>query len=164
MSLVSCKRAVCALASVALGVVVLSAPAAAQGLEFRGTGIVVAKNKACTEAGWVVGEQTKPNMRFRPPKVGGNGKETAVSMFYSFWATSFVLEKGTLGKSFKPVVAGATGSGTYPYENGAEVRLNSQSPSTITDETSKVKIKGEVRGFDNVPGCVVTFSATLKKR
>jgi hypothetical protein len=142
-------RAVCALASAVLGVVVLSAPAAAQALEFRGTGTVVAKNKACTEEGW---------------KVGGNGKQTVVAMFYSFWATSFVLEKGTLGKSFKPVIAGATGSGTYPYENGAEMRLTSQSPSTITDKTGKVKIKGEVRGFDNVPGCVVTFSATLKKR
>jgi hypothetical protein len=157
-------RAVCALASAVLGVVVLSAPAAAQALEYRGTGTVVAKNKACTEEGWIVGEKTTPNMRFRPPKVGGNGKQTVVAMFYSFWATSFVLEKGTLGKSFKPVIAGATGSGTYPYENGAEMRLTSQSPSTITDKTGKVKIKGEVRGFDNVPGCVVTFSATLKKR
>lgn len=157
-------RAVLAFASAAVGLAVLSAPASAQMIEFRGTGTVTAKNKACTAEGWIVGEATAPNMRFRPPKVGSNGKATVVAMFYPYWATSFVLEKGALGKSFKPVVAGATGSGTYPYANGAEVRLTAQSPSTITDSTVKVKIKGEVRGFDNIPNCVVSFSATLKKR
>ncbi len=157
-------RAVLAFASAAVGLAILSAPAAAQAVEFRGTGTVIAKNKACAEGGWVVGEGTVPNMRFRPPKVGGNSKATVVAMFYPFWATSFVLEKGTLGKSYKRMVAGATGSGTYPYANGAEVRLTSQSPSTITDATSKVTIKGEVRGFDDLPNCVVSFAATLKKR
>ena len=164
MSFVFAGRAVCAFASVAVGLVVLSAPVAAQALEFRGTATVTAKNKACTQQGWVVGEKTKPNMRFRPPKVGGNGRETAIAVFYPFWATSFVLEKGKLSSSFKPVFAAATGGGTYPYENGAQVRMTSQSPSTITDKTSKVKVKGEIRGFDNTPNCVVSFAATLQQR
>jgi hypothetical protein len=163
MNFVSRKSAVGACVAAVVGLTVLSAPAAAETVEFRGVATVTAKNKACTQAGWVVGEKTKPNMRFRPSKVGDNGKPTVVAMFYPFWATSFVLEKGSLGKSFQPVFAGATGSGTYPYAEAAEVRLTSQSPGTVTDKTSKVKIKGEVRGFDNIPDCIVAFTATLKK-
>lgn len=156
--------AVRSLVSAGLGLALMAAPAVAQTVEFRGTATVVAKNKACTEEGWEVGEKTEPNMRFRPPKVGSNDKTTRLAMYYSFWATSFVLEKGNLGRSFKPVVAGATGSGTWIYENGAEVRMTSMSPSSIDTTTKKVKLKGEIRGFDNAPGCIVTFSGTLKRR
>lgn len=164
MSVVFSGRALGACAAVVAGLCGLAAPAAAEVVEYRGVATVTAKNKACTQAGWVVGEKTNPNMRFRPPKVGDNGKRTTLSVFYPFWATSFVLDKGTLGKSFKAVYAAATGSGTYGYENGAEVRITALSPSTVSDATAKVKIKGEVRGFDDIPGCVVSFSATLKKR
>lgn len=162
MNFVTFGRAVgvCVSTLVALGATPL--PAFAQTVEFRGAGTVIAKNKACKEADWVVGEKTTPNMRYRPAKVGSNGKPTALAMHYPFWATSFVLEKGSLGSGFKTVVAGATGSGTGVREDGAEVRVTSLSPSKITPQTGAVKIKGEVRGFD-VPGCVVTFSATLER-
>jgi hypothetical protein len=151
---------VCVSTLVALGA--MAVPTFAQTVEFRGTGTVIAKSKACTDVGWVIGEKTKPNMRYRPAKVGSNGKPTALAMHYPFWATSFVLEKGNLGSGFKTVVAGATGSGTGVREDGAEVRVTSLSPSKITTKTGTVKIKGEVRGFD-VPGCVVTFDAKLKR-
>jgi hypothetical protein len=162
MHSVTFGRAVGICVSTAVALAAAALPASAQTVEFRGTGTVIAKSKACEEAGWVIGEKTKPNMRYRPAKVGSNGKPTAIAMHYPFWATSFVLAKGSLGSSFKPVIAGATGSGTGVMEDGADVRVTSLSPSTITTKTGTVKIKGEVRGFD-VPGCVVTFDAKLKR-
>jgi hypothetical protein len=153
---------VCVSSFAAVGV--FAAPAMAQAVEFRGTATVTAKNKACTAEGWVVGLKEKPGMRYRPPKVGDNGKPTKIAFFYNYWGTSFELEKGNLGSSYKPVAAFGMSASPYAYGNGAEVRVTSLSPSKITADTSTVKIKGEIRGFDDIPGCVVTFSAKLKPR
>jgi len=139
-------------------------PTVAQSVEFRGTATVTAKSKACSQNGWVVGEKTKANMRYRPPRLGSNGKTTKIALFYPYWATSYVLETGVLGKSFKPVHAYGMSAAPYPYANGAEVRVTSLTPSVVTPSTKTVKIKGEVRGFDEMADCVVTFAATLKPR
>jgi hypothetical protein len=140
-----------------------TAVASAQTVEFRGSATVTATSTACEEAGWIVGEKTDANMRFRPPNVGDNGKDTRLAIYYPFYAMSFVLEKGRLGTGFKPVVAGATGSATWVFEAKAEARVTSLSPATITTKTKQVTIKGELRGVDEIADCVLSFSGKLDK-
>jgi len=148
------------LAAVVLGLSAL--PASAQSVEFRGKATVIPKSKACAEYGWDVGKKTTANMRYRPPKLGSNGDLTKIALFYPFWSTSFTLEKGRLGSKFKTVSSFGMSASPYFYTENAAVRVTSLSPSKITATTKTVKIEGEVRGFDEMPKCVVTFNAKLK--
>jgi hypothetical protein len=140
-----------------------TAAATAQTVEFRGAATVTATTAACEESGWIIGEKTDANMRFRPPNLGDNGKDTRLAIYYPYYAMSFVLEKGRLTTGFKPVVAGATGSATWVFEAKAEARVTSLAPATITPKTKQLTIKGELRGVDEIADCVLSFSGKLDK-
>jgi len=158
------RRGAIALAS-GVGILFGTAVAAnAQKVEFRG-GVYLSEFSAdCADNGWPAGGYQYANVRYRPPKQGDNGPTTRLAFHFEFWSTSFVLQKGALGKKFKKVVAGATGSSTYQYPNNPRIKVTSMTPSKVTASTTEVAIAGEIQGFDETPGCNVSFRASMTRR
>lgn len=153
--------------ALASGLAVLLATAAtghAAKVEFRGGVYVSDFSEACAYSNWPVGGYKYANVRYRPPKLGDNGPSTRLAFYFDFWATSFVLPKGALGKKFKKVIAGGTASGTYEYPFNPRLRVTSLSPSKVTESTTEVAIAGEIQGFDEFEDCNVKFRASMTKR
>lgn len=138
-------------------------PASADTVQFRGTSTLSKFTSACAEYGWPTSGKAEGTARYRPPNLGDNDKSTRFAFFFSTYAASYKLEKGTISSSFKPVIGGATGSQTYFFENTPKLRVTSQSPATITDTTKRVKIKGEIQGWDDLPNCSVSFSIDVSR-
>lgn len=153
--------------ALASGLAVLMATAAtgnAQKVEFRGGAYLSDFSEACADLDWPVDGYQYANVRYRPPKLGDNGPSTRLAFHFNFWSTSFALEKGKLGKKFKKVIAGGTGSSTYPYPFNPRLRITSLSPGKITESTTEVVIAGQIRGFDEADDCDVSFRASMTKR
>jgi hypothetical protein len=74
-----------------------------------------------------------------------------------------VLPKGSALGSFKNVVGGGTGSGTWLFETKTKMCITKLSPSGISTATKKVDIAGEIQGFEDTPNCTAKFAGKLTK-
>lgn len=157
------RRSAClAAAALFLSAAAASAPAAADEIiQFYGTATISKFSSACAEYGWT--QTVEARARYRPPNLGDNDKSTRFSFFFDTYAMSYKLAKGTVSSSFKDVIGGATGSQTYFFANTPQLRVTSQSPATITTATKTVKIKGEIKGWDDLPNCSANFSIEVSR-
>ena len=133
----------------------LAQPAIAERVEFSGSLCLTATNATCSANGWNAGGCFAT--RFLPPNIG-DSPNTQLSIFSRTYATNFIRSPGSLvGRTYRPVdvtkVAG--GGGTY----SATMRFTTQTPTAPTTSTEFLTMTGNVDGWDNIPGCVVTFKA-----
>lgn len=156
-------RRTMAAAALSMSTFFIAAPAGAQEIvEFRGFGYLQNFTAGCADTGWVGTPQF--NVRYRPSGVGSNGPSSRLSFFDRFYAFSLRLQDGRFNRTWQQVDAGGTGSTTFQWENPASVRVTRHAPSSIGATTPQVRLVGQIRNFDGVVGCNVTFEATLLAR
>jgi len=154
------------LTTIALAVALVmagSATVSAQIVEYRGGGFLTNFTQACQQGGWGPGP-AYVNARYRPPRLGNNGPSTRLAFYTGHYANSFVLPQGDLTNRFKAVSGGGTGSVTYFFAGRPQMRVTQQTPSTVRRGTAHLRLKGQIRRFDDYPGCRVTFDISLTKR
>ena len=139
--------------AVALGLMATCANAAH--IEFSGSLCLTAANPTCTANGWSAGACFAT--RFQPPIVG-NSVQTKLEIFSRTYATDFARASGSLiGTAFLPVTVTKVAGAGYQYN--ATMRLTSQIPAAPTSSTPFITMIGDISGWDEIPGCVVTFKA-----
>jgi len=132
-------------------------------VDFRGGGWISNFTEACVEVGW--GPRTLyVNARYRPPRLGDNGPNTRITFLTSHYATSYLLPEGNLTNRFKPVRGGGTGAGTFFFSQDPQMRITLQQPRNVRPRTPSVRLRGQIRDFDNTPGCRVNFDISVTQR
>jgi hypothetical protein len=136
---------------------------AAGEVEFRGSGYVQDFSEECAQGGYT--EAVYVNVRFRPRGMGMNGRSTRISFFFpQFHASSYELPKGKLGKTFKNVVGGATGSATSFFSNKPRLRIVEMDPADIKKRTDGLLMSGQIQNFDGIEGCEAYFDISLRRQ
>ncbi|MEQ9260948.1 MAG: hypothetical protein RIG84_17820 [Roseovarius sp.] len=144
--------------------VLLATGAQAQTVEFRGGGVLVSQSNICDQYNWGrAGEHTYANFRFRPAGVGDNSPDERLTVFFNYYAMSLGVS-GKLNKVFKNAQSVYIGSIAYEAQTTARVKVTSRQPATISGTTDWVRLVGEIRNFDDLQGCTMTFEASLFKR
>ncbi|WP_436644558.1 hypothetical protein [Microbaculum sp. FT89] len=139
---------------------VAATSARAEEVEYRGSGYLKNFTAACAPKGY--DEPVFVNAIYRPRKLGTNGSGTRLSFFLQpFYAMSYELPKGRLGKRFKKVVGGATGTATEFFSTRPRVRLTDANPGRINLKTTSVTLAGQIDNFDGIKGCRADFELGL---
>lgn len=131
-------------------------------VEFRGVFVITALTSACEVFGWSVGSLAKSP--YTPPNVGDNGPSTRLSIFFTIYAENYRLPSGALTSTFQNVDAGGLGRGLFTFDNQAKMRLTLSKPSTVTATTQYIRMKGQIKNFNDIPNCKVTFRAAYVQR
>jgi hypothetical protein len=127
-------------------------------VEFTGSFIITAVSAGCAGE-WFVGDEGLA--RFTPRNLGDNGSNTRFSVFFRTFAFNHTLGSN-LTSTFKVVNGTQIGRGASTFTS--EMRVTSQSPSTITATTNFVTLVGQVKDLTDVTGCTVTFRSGLARR
>lgn len=140
----------------------LSSPQAAPA-DFRGGGYVKNFSAACKDAGWT--GKYYISVRYLPPNVGGNTGETRFSFFFPlFYAENYILASGDLDSSYQDVAGAGLSSTAFDFTNTPKMRVLEMSPGTIVGSTDHVDMRGQIKGWADVPGCRVTFEISLTRK
>jgi hypothetical protein len=102
------------------------------------------------------------NVRYRRPYVANNDNFTAL-IFYSAWGSQAFQAKGHVGHIRQEVTSNAIGWDAYKW-TGAQMRIQSISPSNITGSTKFVNMVVEIGKWWGEPKCSVTLTATLIRK
>jgi hypothetical protein len=143
-------------AGLIFGVAASSATAAQ--VEFRGGFCLTAVNAACAAEGWGIGCSAT---RYSPRRLGDNGERTRLSYFNTFFAENYTLETGNLvGNTFRTVAGTSVGRSGSQFTSQMRITEQDPSPADISDTSPFVTLVGNIRDFDGIPGCNVTFKAS----
>ena len=139
-----------------------ASPAKAQNVIFEGGAFMGEFNQSCQDSGW----NGRPyfHVHFMPANVGGNENRTRLTLFLRDYAQSYVLEGGEFGSSFQRVRAGHTGWETSFFEHPTRLRVTEQMPRRIGPRTPRVLMRGDIRNFNDRPGCNVSFTVHVVRR
>ena len=99
---------------------------------------------------------------FVPVAGSTNGPDSTITFhFGNGGAEGFKLTNDVFTSTFKAVTATHvyTRTGSYP----AFVSISPQVPAVITTTTPRVTVIGFVKGWDNVPNCLVHFQLNMVK-
>lgn len=149
-----------------LGVLaLLVAPAStakAQNVMFEGGAFLGEFNQTCQDSGW----NGRPyfHVHFMPANVGGNEDRTRLTLFLREYAQSYVVEGGDFRPSFQRVQAGHTGWETSFFQHPTRVRVTEQVPRQIGPRTQRVLMRGDIRNFNDRPGCEVSFTVHVVRK
>jgi hypothetical protein len=142
---------------------VLAGPAAADA-RWQGRFLIKAKAGSCPNYDPV---GFRALVRFRPGHVGENGPDSSFALFERRYTQSYLLRAGGTPKKFdrffRKVEAVSTGDRAFRVPNPVYVRFTSVSPA-ITPTAPFLHIAGQIRGFDEMPNCIVTFNMALTRR
>jgi len=141
-----------------------AAAASAQTVEFRGGGYLSNLSQACQDAGWAAAGPFFVNVRYQPPRLGANGPQTRLSFYLSHYAAGYTLARGNLNRRFQPVAGGAVGPDAQLFDRPARMRVVQQTPANVRMGTPRLRLRGQIRRMDSVPGCTADFDVSLTRR
>jgi hypothetical protein len=150
----------------ALLAILMLAPAAAQAqrVEWRGFAYLYDFTEACAEYGW--GGRIQMNVRYRPSGLADNGTSSRLSFFDDFYAFGLVLDNGAFSRRWQSVGAAGLGSSPYVWPDNVRLRVPVHQPRVdrLSASTPQVRLAGQIRNFDELRGCDVSFDATMLLR
>jgi hypothetical protein len=154
--------------SVVAGACLLAMPmsvkgADAQTVEWRGIIYLSNFTTACVQDGWAGNIQG--TVRYRPSGLGSNGTSTRLSLFLNFYAINFTQESGRFVSNWRNVRSTVLASIGRPVDN-SRVRVTTHIPNNanISGNSPQVRLVGDFRNFDGIPGCDVSFEASMLRR
>lgn len=155
-------RRLAAAAALALAPFV-AAPAMADNVAFEGNGFLSLSGD-CGPYGFLVGDLL--DVAFVPAGVGQNGPDTHLSFFASrLHMQGFTLRGGRFTDRWRPVEGGGAGYGVpWTYDLAPRIRVLQQVPAQIRPRTDGVRLRGEVRNFGGIRGCVASFDTNMVRR
>lgn len=136
----------------------------AETVEFRGGGYLSGLSQACQDAGWPSAGPFFVNARYQPPRLGDNGPQTRLSFYLSHYAAGYTLARGNLSRRFQPVAGGAVGPDAQMFDRPARMRVSQQTPANVRMGTPRLRLRGQIRRMDGVPGCTADFDVSLTRR
>ena len=106
--------------------------------------------------------------KYLPALVADNGSQTQIGLFYQFGARALningkvnvVPPSSTSGFKAAASVNVFEGWNSVPNQ---QIRYNSQSPVNIAANTPNITIKGQIKNYDFMPGCIINFVMILTK-
>jgi hypothetical protein len=133
--------------------------------EWRGAGFVTYQNQACVNAGaaGAIGDIHFRTVRYRPPNISDNGASTRLVFFGYYSASSYKLLTGNLTNVYKNVEAGSTFSTNFLHSNQASMRVLQQNPANLAENSPFVRLRGQIRNFQDSLNCRVLFDVTLTR-
>jgi hypothetical protein len=145
---------------VAILAVSITASAASAAVEFRGRATFSSISSDCD--GLDANLTRTWTAQYRPANLGGNGKETSLSLFGPYYVTNFTLPRTELGGTFKN--ANATFISITPGAYVARINKTRQVPRRITPDGPIDIIEGEIKNFGGRNGCELTYQLRNLKR
>lgn len=104
-------------------------------------------------------------IRYKPNLPGsGDGPGVKLSLFAYENVNSFDLPSGHFTPFFKQVETMAVHDGYGPSDNPVYIRYLYETPLVITQATVFVDLIMQIKGWDNMPGCIVTVRASMLPR
>jgi hypothetical protein len=146
----------------------LALPASAANYDFDGLFRVTASSGTCTNYD-PVGDHLFARLRYRIPQEVDNW-DTILTLFGDGYGRGYAIDVGYPSTSWKSVENIYIGGGGWgPDDSVATVYLKQLSltvvpAGSINANTKFIDIVGQIYNYDFMPGCVVTFSASLQKR
>jgi len=153
------------LAAATTALILLSSNNADARQEWRGAGYVTFQNQACINAGaaGAIGDSHFRTVRYRPPNISDNGASTRLVFYNSFGATSYRLLTGNLTNVYMNVEGGTTFSTTFLHSNQASMRVLQRNPANLAENSPFVRLRGQIRNFEDALNCRVLFDVTLTR-
>ena len=137
-------------------------PAHAQNVIFEGGAFLGEFSPPCAEHGW----NGRPyfHVQFMPAALGDNSNRTRLTFFLRDYAQSYTLPESDFRPSFRLVEAGHTGWETSYFENPTRLRVTEMTPRQVRMNTDRVLMRGDIRNFNDRPGCEVSFTMHVVRR
>jgi hypothetical protein len=139
-----------------LGAVSATDALAAQS-RWMGDLVITAKSGSCPDFD-PVGDRYV--VRFQPGGVGTNGASTFLNLHGRNWVMGYKKAAGRFNTAFQPVqttmIGASIGTAT------SYIRFATQAPAAIAATTRFITVTGQIKGYDYMPACVVTFSTVLQ--
>jgi hypothetical protein len=127
----------------------------------RYTGSLVVTGKSGTCSYDPVGDRWLA--RFQPSDLGDNGTESSLSLFWADGALNFQVA-GRFTNAFKPAEAFAIFDFGDELDVQPRVRFSKQTPAKLSTTTPFIDIVGQIRGFNYMEACTVTFRLSVTLR
>jgi hypothetical protein len=142
-----------------LSAVILAMVSTAAEARVRWQGVLhIVAQSGCTDYN-PVGDYFR--VRFRPANVSDNGPNTFLSMFGGRNSQSFKVA-GSIGTTLVTAETMTTGDGFGPYDVAAQIRFTAVRDFTLLPVFAV--LAGQIKNYDYMPGCLVTFRLGLIKR
>ena len=103
---------------------------------------------------------------FRPELAGSdNGAGSKLIFRQDLWTKGYRIPTGLFTTAFKQAETIYIGDNWGPDDTAiAQVRFITQAPPTLATTTVSIIITGQIKNFDFMPGCVVTFRAQFSPK
>jgi hypothetical protein len=102
--------------------------------------------------------------RFLPGIGGQNGNDSYLNLFSEQETRGYKLVNNLFGGDFLSVETIYVGNAFGPFTAPVNVRFNSQKPAVVGPDTIDIDVKGRIRNYDGILGCLVDFKLTLMRR
>ncbi|MEQ9260949.1 MAG: hypothetical protein RIG84_17825 [Roseovarius sp.] len=136
----------------------------AQSVEFRGGGVLRIESDNCIQNGYTgAGTFYYVNVRYRPARVGSNGNNARLSIFFDYFAMSHGVT-GKLNSFFKNGQSVNIGSQAYETSFPTKVKLVKRDPSNVNANTEAVQLVVKFRNLDETRGCTASLESALFAR
>lgn len=127
---------------------------------FRGGGF--AANFAGCEAHGLMGQTFMIHARYRPAEVTGAINYTDLSLLIP-WGAENYGRQGPLDFTFQSVLRNHIVTGAYRAGPRPRIRVLSQDPEVITNQTRDVQMRVRIRNFNTLQGCQVDVGLVMTR-
>ena len=141
--------------------------------EWRGGGKVTFQTNGCLDDGigggvrniFFVGQTVSVDVNYRPMNVGINSNQTQIGFHNRFSTHAFRVPADTsLNGTFVDVEGRRLATYGGNYTNQPSIRVLQQSPSTIGTSTKFIRLRGQIRNYQDEQGCRALFDVALTQR
>lgn len=139
----------------------MGASAASAQIHFRGGGFV-ANFSGCEEYGWFNNQSHMIRARYRPAELEGNNNEASLSLFLHTGTENY-RRQGPLDFTFQSFQSNFIWTGSGRTTPRPRIRVFSQSPEVITEETPEVQMRMRIRNFGTLAGCQVDVGIVMTR-
>lgn len=103
-------------------------------------------------------------IRYKPFIHGVDPGGVWLSLYAYENVNSFNLPNGNFAGYFKQVETMTVHDGFGPNDNPVYIRYLYEAPLIVTQSTVFIELVAQIKGWDNMPGCIVTFRASMLPR
>jgi len=139
----------------------VGASAASAQVHFRGGGFVT-NFAGCEDYGWYNNQSSMIRARYRPAQLPGNNNETSLSLFMHSGTENY-SRQGPLDFTFQSLQGNFIWTGAGRTSPRPRIRVLSQSPEVISENTREVQMRMRIRNFGTLAGCQADVGIVLTR-
>lgn len=132
---------------------------AQEAVHFRGGGFA-ANFSGCEDHG--ISGAFAVSARYSPAEVTGEDNYTDLSILVPWGAASF-SRQGPLDFTFQSVQGTQIVTGAYRVSPRPRIRIMSQDPEVITEQTREIQMRVRIRNFNGLSGCQADVGLVMSR-